>query len=1071
MKKTASRCLLVVLLAGVAVPPLFARDLPQLPAGFKAELIAQEPLIRNPVSICFDAKGRILVGWGPQFRNPQENTPGDRISILIDKNKDGRIDGTKTFAEGFNCIQSMAWYGNDLYVANAPELTLVRDTDGDDEADEYWIVYTNLGNIEHALHGLVFGPDGKLYMTKGNSKARAGLPPAPKPFYDLWHIRPPKGSENYGKLQGPYRSAEEYFRKGKKYHNPGDDWGLRGGVLRCDPQGKNLEIVSRGNRNPWDMAMDAGFNWIGSDNDQDGGDKTFMPFMGAHFGWGHRWSSVWKWNDHAPTVPESAPFQIGAATGVTFYGFKQFPKEYQNVWFLNDWDRKRIWCFRPTWEGALLKEARGTMEAFATAGGALFGPSDITVGPDGALYCNGWGSGYGAEPRSYRMKNEGRLFKIWHQEGGLIPREKWYTPKRDKPHEKWTVAELIEDLGVATLPVWRVNAQNELVRRGQSVVGELQKALASGKLDAGRETWVAWTIGRIAPEDTSIDDYLAKKISANSGASLNLRIQSLRILAYRIRNHAKDRKLPAVVMAVLSDPQPRIRFEAVQAIWQADDESKIDALAGLASVETDYVTFYSLWNALRELPSLEARRAFSKDVRPQLRYAMLMGFLHDFQMDRSTIQKEAYAALDAPNNDPRTVEWAVRWMTARNEDYLPYRPDRYSPKARSKEVKFRHLDEILRRFRDQENPRLQAAFMSLIASTNFGGGDWDQVKQIYQEYKGKKTNQHITPAHVAELLRSLARDQRALTLLWEALAEKETVYRDAAVDGLEALADAGRDFLTEKLAAANGVRLSAAIGCLARFKFDQRPFAPSAAGVKSLAAAYDTAAKDPSLRGKVVGLLASIDKAKLRGDVRTIAVRLAQDAATSTDPRVHAMVPLLASKLGISITINKRPPIKADDVLPLLANANPARGKEIFFSRRANCTACHMLDGRGTNYAPPLSDVGLRNTLVKQILESVLEPSKKITEGYHMMTIVTTDGKVYNGAIRREAGGRLELFTQDARTITIPTAEIEIRKRQEISLMPSNFNEILAAEEVADLVAWLATRKTPPLGQQTAAGQ
>ena len=196
-----------------------------------------------------------------------------------------------------------------------------------------------------------------------------------------------------------------------------------------------------------------------------------------------------------------------------------------------------------------------------------------------------------------------------------------------------------------------------------------------------------------------------------------------------------------------------------------------------------------------------------------------------------------------------------------------------------------------------------------------------------------------------------------------------------------------------------------------------------------------------------------------------------KDAGASSDPRVHGMVPSLASKLGISIAINKRPPIKAADVLALLPEASAARGKDIFFSRRANCSACHTMDGRTTSYVPPLSDIGLRSADVKQILESILDPSKKITEGYHMMTIVTTDGKVYNGAIHREAGGRLELFTQDARTITIPTAEIEIRKRQEISLMPSNFNEILAAEEVADLVAWLATRKTPPLGQQTAAGQ
>ena len=49
----------------------------------------------------------------------------------------------------------------------------------------------------------------------------------------------------------------------KTYHHWDDDWGREGGVLRCDPMGSNLEIVSRGLRNPWDMTMDDGFQLSG----------------------------------------------------------------------------------------------------------------------------------------------------------------------------------------------------------------------------------------------------------------------------------------------------------------------------------------------------------------------------------------------------------------------------------------------------------------------------------------------------------------------------------------------------------------------------------------------------------------------------------------------------------------------------------------------------------------------------------------------------------------------------------------------------------------------------------------
>ena len=64
-------------------------------------------------------------------------------------------------------------------------------------------------------------------------------------------------------------------------------------MLRCDYGGKSLEIVARGFRNPWDITFDSGFNWIGTDNDQTTGDRVFMPFLGAHFGWNHPWSSHW----------------------------------------------------------------------------------------------------------------------------------------------------------------------------------------------------------------------------------------------------------------------------------------------------------------------------------------------------------------------------------------------------------------------------------------------------------------------------------------------------------------------------------------------------------------------------------------------------------------------------------------------------------------------------------------------------------------------------------------------------------------------------------------------------------
>ena len=148
------------LLCAAAEPA--AKLLPVAPPGVAVTLVAREPLLRNPCALAFDARGRLFAGQGPQYRNPKPDTPGDTVELLLDDDGDGVFDRTKTFARGLNCVQGLAWHGRDLYIANSPDLTIVRDLDGDDEADEYVLLYTDLGNIEHAVHGLTFAPDGKL---------------------------------------------------------------------------------------------------------------------------------------------------------------------------------------------------------------------------------------------------------------------------------------------------------------------------------------------------------------------------------------------------------------------------------------------------------------------------------------------------------------------------------------------------------------------------------------------------------------------------------------------------------------------------------------------------------------------------------------------------------------------------------------------------------------------------------------------------------------------------------------------------------------------------------------------
>ncbi|MBL8794851.1 MAG: PmoA family protein [Planctomycetia bacterium] len=650
MYKNHCPLLALLVLAGIAAPASAQTkpvELPVVPEGFRVNLFARDPFIRNPASMAFDAKGRLCVGQGPQYRNPKPDTPGDSVIILTDTDGDGVADSAKTFATGFNCIQALAWKGNDLWVANAPDLTIVRDLDGDDEADEYVLVYTDLGNLEHGLHGLNWGPDGKLYMSKGNSKGLTkGDRIAPKPFRDLWAVPAPPGAPDFPPVR--------VFKKGeyqKAYHDPADDWGREGGVLRCDDLGRNLEIVSRGMRNPWDITFDDGFHFLGTDNDQTGGDKLFMPFPGAHFGWGHPWSFHWSGENHLPTAPASGPLFEGSGTGTVFYHAEQFPASHRGVFYVNDWLRKTVFLYRPHWEGALLKPAGGDMEPFVKAGKSLFNPTDNEVGPDGALYVMSWGTQYGVSwGKNRQQDNEGRVYRITHGEATRAPLE----AKRAKPYRDWTFAELAEDLG-HQVPVWRVNAQEELVRRGPAVRADLLKLLQQRELPKARQTWAAWTLARLAPEDAEIDAFFAR--CAEPKHDLNLRLQALRILAHRIREFGKVKQLPASAVAALRDPEPRVRFEAVLALRQARQAHLLAPLTDLAAAETDRVTFYAAWGALAELTDADTLRTMLRDPRGGVRRAGLLALIAASKPLSTEVQP---LRLD---EDAGTADVAALWMS------------------------------------------------------------------------------------------------------------------------------------------------------------------------------------------------------------------------------------------------------------------------------------------------------------------------------------------------------------------------------------------------------------------------
>lgn len=648
-------------------------SLPRVEPGLRVELFARDPLVRNPCAITFDARGRLFVGMGPQYRRPRPETPGDGVFLIEDRDADGLAETRIEFATGFNSIQGLAFRGDELWIANAPDLTVVRDVDGDGVADEYVRLWTDLGNLEHGLHGLNWAPDGKLYLSKGNSKGLTRPPGrlAPRPFRELWDVDGPELPD----APPPRVFTRETYEK--NYHDPADDWGRQGGILRCDPGGENLEIVAAGFRNPWDIAYDDAFNWLGTDNDQSQGDKLFTIFPGAHLGWGHAWSASWSGVDHLPTVPASGPLFEGSGTGVTFWNVEGFPEKYRGIFVVNDWLSREILVYRPAFRGSLLSPASLPLRRLASAGsgrtmarsdGRSFDPVDIEVGPDGALYVSSWGREYGARLENGEMHNEGRIYRIVPSGVKELPRAPahWRVPVGER-----SLDSLLSDLE-SLLPAVRGLAREELLRRGGPRVEEaLRRRMLEVSSSRRLQTWAAWTLGSLRPADPDLDAEF-RKIAGGSTKDVPSRVQAIRILGHRRSFGGFER--------LLDDAHPRIRHEALVALKGARGQDRADRLVDLAEAvvsllarEDDRLCFYSAWRVLEDLMSVEARKKLLEDARPAVRRGALLSLLERDALEEQEVKRQASDA------DPATAALARKWLSGRSEAVVkgpPLRPNR-----------------------------------------------------------------------------------------------------------------------------------------------------------------------------------------------------------------------------------------------------------------------------------------------------------------------------------------------------------------------------------------------------------
>ena len=150
------------------------------------------------------------------------------------------------------------------------------------------------------------------------------------------------------------------------------------------------------------------------------------------------------------------------------------------------------------------------------------------------------------------------------------------------------------------------------------------------------------------------------------------------------------------------------------------------------------------------------------------------------------------------------------------------------------------------------------------------------------------------------------------------------------------------------------------------------------------------------------------------------------------------------------------------EVAPLLEtklkHRNFEHGKQMFAA--ANCFNCHRFDGDGGAVGPDLTALSGRFA-ARDILESVLEPSKVISDQYAAVTVTTKDGKVVTGRVVNFSGNTIQINTNmldPAALEKVNREDIEKMEPSKVSMMPSGLLNTLSETELLDLFAYLLSR-------------
>ena len=350
--------------------------------GFTLELAAAEPLVVDPVAMAFDENGKLFVIEMVGYSEHRADKLG-RVRLLEDLDGDGQFDKSTVFASELSWPTAVTCYDGGIFVGVTPDIIYLKDTDGDNKADERRIIFTGFGdgverlNMQALMNSFRWGLDNRIHGSASGTRGKVRVP-----------SKPELGTVSFVRSDFSFNPRTYEFRLESGGAQHGMDFDEMGRKFVCS-NSRHIQQVMYERRYIGDNP-----NFIPSppliDIAIDGGAAPVFRQSPDEL-----WRVIrtrWRVAGQVRGPVEGGGRPSGyftAATGITIYDGNVWPSEFKGDAFIADCGsnlvhRKKLYSAGPKMTAIRPEDER--KNEFLASTDNWFRPVQMEVGPDGALY-------------------------------------------------------------------------------------------------------------------------------------------------------------------------------------------------------------------------------------------------------------------------------------------------------------------------------------------------------------------------------------------------------------------------------------------------------------------------------------------------------------------------------------------------------------------------------------------------------------------------------------------------------------------------------------------------------------